>query len=172
MLSANGYTRPSDPVFIQSFEVDNLKYLNTRTNVPLVQLAGSPTEQPFDLRLAGDLRTYGDLLTAQGLAGIAEYAEGIGPPKNSIVPRDSTGNLLAPTTLVSDAHRAGLQVHPYTFRNENTFCQGTFRSGIRKTRIFFGPGAMQVLSTRCFFRWALTVSFQIFPEPRSPLERM
>lgn len=31
------------------------------------------------------------------------------------------GKLLAPTSLVSDAHRAGLLLHPYTFRNESRY---------------------------------------------------
>jgi glycerophosphoryl diester phosphodiesterase len=34
-----------------------------------------------------------------------------------------------PTTLVRDAHRAGLLLHPFTFRPENNFLAGDFRAG-------------------------------------------
>jgi glycerophosphoryl diester phosphodiesterase len=44
------------------------------------------------------------------------------------IPRDAAGFLTTPTTLVRDAHRAGLVVHPYTFRAENTFLPADFRS--------------------------------------------
>ena len=61
------------------------------------------------------------MATPAGLREIASYADGVGPSKDYIVPRDAAGNSLAPTSFVRDAHRAGLLVHPYTFRNENTF---------------------------------------------------
>ena len=63
-----------------------------------------------------------------GCADIAEYADGVGPSKDYIVPRDAAGNSLPPTTFVRDAHRAGLLVHPYTFRNENSFLPLELRS--------------------------------------------
>jgi glycerophosphoryl diester phosphodiesterase len=46
-----------------------------------------------------------------------------------IVPRDSSNHLLPPTTLIRDAHRRGLLLHPFTFRNENTFLPEDFRQG-------------------------------------------
>src|SRR5919109_4396838 len=119
-LNANGYRGRNAPVFIQSFEVANLKELNRRTRVPLVQLIDE-TGAPYDFVAAGDPRTYKDLITPAGLAEIATYADGIGPSKNLIVPRDAAGNLQEPTTLIRDAHRAGLKVHPWTFRRENDF---------------------------------------------------
>ena len=70
---------------------------------------------------AGDTTTYGDLATAAGLKGVAKYADGVGPFKDYIIPRDADGHSLAPTSFVADAHAAGLVVHPYTFRNENQF---------------------------------------------------
>src|SRR5262249_17932702 len=36
-----------------------------------------------------------------------------------IVPRDAGNHVLPPTTLVEDAHGAGLVVHPYAFRRES-----------------------------------------------------
>lgn len=128
-LKRNGLDYKGAPVFVQSFEVANLKELAGKTNVRLVQLFGSPTAKPFDFVLSGDPRTYDDLARPTGLAQIATYADGIGPPKTSIVPRDSLGNSLAPTALIDDAHSAGLIVHPYTFRNENTFLPLELRVG-------------------------------------------
>ena len=76
----------------------------------------------------GDPRTYGDLATDEGLADIAEYADGVGPSKSYIVPRDAAGASLPPTDFVDRAHEARLLVHPYTFRNENQFLPVELRS--------------------------------------------
>lgn len=117
ILIANGYNKATDPVFIQSFETANLKELNQITPLPLIQLL-SNEGQPFDFVVTGDTRTYKDLTKLDELAKIAEYAEGIGPDKRTIVPVDEPGKLLSPTSLIKDAHTVGLLVHPYTFRNE------------------------------------------------------
>jgi glycerophosphoryl diester phosphodiesterase len=127
-LRRNGLDRRDAPVFVQSFEVGNLRELDHETKVPLVQLIDA-TGAPFDLVAAGDPRTYADLVTPAGLREIATYADGIGPDKSRIVPLDATRHLMAPTTLVGDAHRAGLVVHPFTFRPENTFLTADFQLG-------------------------------------------
>ncbi|MBD1882111.1 glycerophosphodiester phosphodiesterase [Coleofasciculus sp. FACHB-T130] len=142
ILSENGYTDADDAVFIQSFEVANLKFLKTLTNLPLVQLFDASTAKPYDFVVSGDSRTYGDLITSSGLNAIAQYASGIGPWKRLIIPAetvDQNGDgqpddlngdgvisdadkpLLQPTSLISDAHAAGLLVHAYTFRSEDFF---------------------------------------------------
>ncbi|XWK88426.1 MAG: esterase-like activity of phytase family protein [Phormidium sp.] len=135
ILNKNGYIGPEAPVFIQSFEVANLKYLNTITDVPLVQLLdaidlrpdGTLIEtQPYDFVVSGDPRTYGDLRTPQGLAEIATYADGIGPWKRMIVSVDANNRTLPPTTLVQDAHAVGLLVHPYTFRDEPRYLAANY----------------------------------------------
>jgi glycerophosphoryl diester phosphodiesterase len=126
-LNRNGLNRPGAKVFVQSFEVTNLIQLHKVLRVPLVQLT-SATGAPFDFVDSGDPRTYADITSATGLKDVAKYAKGLGPDKNQIIPRDAAGFLLAPTTLVRDAHRAGLRVHPYTFRAENTFLPADFRS--------------------------------------------
>ena len=59
---------------------------------------------------------------------MAGYADGAGPSKDYIVPRDTEGCSLPPTSFVDDAHAAGLVVHPYTFRAENTFLPCELRS--------------------------------------------
>jgi glycerophosphoryl diester phosphodiesterase len=128
LLHRNGYHGKHAPVFIQSFEVGNLKQLHTMTQLPLIQLINEGGK-PYDFVVSNDPRTYADLVTPAGLAEIASYAQGIGANKNLIVPRDSAGKLLEPTTLIGDAHQAGLLVHAWTFRNENTFLPADFRVG-------------------------------------------
>jgi glycerophosphoryl diester phosphodiesterase len=150
-LRANGLDRPGAKVFIQSFEVANLKELNRRTKLPLVQLIDE-VGAPYDFVVAGDPRTYADLVTPEGLAEIATYADGIGPSKNLIVPRDAAGNLLEPTSLVRDAHRAGLVVHPWTFRRENSFLPNDFRQGNPASPEYLrAPGDLPA-ELRLFFR--------------------
>ena len=128
-LRRNGLDRANAPVFVQSFETANLKDLNDELHVRLVQLLGGKTAQPYDFVGSGDTRTYADLATPTGLSEIATYADGIGPSKDYIVPRDASGTSLTPTSFVPDAHAAGLLVHPYTFRNENQFLPLELRSG-------------------------------------------
>ena len=122
------------PLFIQSFELTNLRDLRHRYGVkaPLVFLT-SATGAPYDLSSTGDPRSYADLTTAAGLSSIANVVNGIGPDKNQVIPRKVDGTLGSPTTLVEDAHAAGLVVHPYTFRAENTFLPLDFRAGTDPT---------------------------------------
>jgi glycerophosphoryl diester phosphodiesterase len=152
VLAAYGYTAKASPVIIQSFEVANLKYLRTRTQVRLVQLVdaddvgpagnitlAAPFDKPYDFAVAGDPRTFPDLLTPAGLAAIKGYADGIGPWKPYLISSkqvDANGDgkaddlngdgviderdrvLLPPSDVLKNAHAVGLFVHPYTFRNE------------------------------------------------------
>ena len=127
-LDANGYQGRSAPVFIQSFEVANLKEMRQLTDVRIVQLLFS-SGRPEDFRLSGDSRTYADIRSAAGLREVASYANGIGPEKSMVIPRNAQNNLGTPTTLVADAHAAGLIVHPYTFRPENPFLPVDLRRG-------------------------------------------
>lgn len=128
ILDHAGLRSPHDAVFIQSFEVANLKKLNRLTRLPLIQLIDA-AGAPFDFVAAGDPRTYADLVTPAGLREVARYADGIGVNKDLVIPRDATGALGAPTTLVRDAHAARLQVHAFTFRAENVFLPANFRIG-------------------------------------------
>jgi len=90
------------PVFIQSFEVSNLQYLNTKTNMKLVQLIDAydvlddgsiqvdtatynEWRQPYDFVVSKDARTFKDLVTASGLDFIKTYADGVGPWKPYLV---------------------------------------------------------------------------------------
>lgn len=125
VLDAAGWRDADAPVFIQSFEVENLKRLNAMTGVRLIQLVaaeGGPAD--------GAHPTYAEMLTPDGLKAVAVYADGLGPEKALVIPRGADGRLTVPTRLVADAHAAGLKVHPWTFRAENYFLPAEFRSGV------------------------------------------
>ncbi|XP_013193178.2 uncharacterized protein LOC106137000 isoform X1 [Amyelois transitella] len=128
ILHSNGYKTQEDPIYIQSFEVNNLKELKNITDLRLLQLYGDLSSQPFDQAESGTGLTYGNMATAEGLREVATYAYAVGPDKSYIIPRTAAGNLGTVTNFVSNAHAAGLKVHPYTFRAENSYLPLEFRS--------------------------------------------
>ena len=121
LLGRAGYDSAEAPVFIQSFESRNLRDLRRKTDLRLVQLLDQGPGRPFDLAARGDLRTYQDLCRHEELAKIRAYADAIACHKGLIVPGGPAGRLLAPTSLVADAHAQGLEVHAWTFRSEPQF---------------------------------------------------
>ena len=99
VLAQYGYTSKTSPVIVQSFEVSNLKYLRTKTQIRLVQLVDAndvnadgsmdltaPYDKPYDFAVAGDKRTFASLLTPAGLKEVKTYADGIGPWKPYLIP--------------------------------------------------------------------------------------
>ncbi|WP_083937157.1 glycerophosphodiester phosphodiesterase [Longispora albida] len=112
-LRHNGLNKPNSPVFVQSFDNSNLRDLRTRhkLRVPLAYLVQSPAQ-----------------VTPAALAELATYANGIGPVKDLVIPRKADGTLGTATSLVADAHAAGLVVYPWTFRAENQFLPADYRS--------------------------------------------
>jgi len=116
-LQANGLDAPTDHVFVQSFEIDHLRALRGMTGVRLHALLDSADP-------AG-----ADLATPAGLAVLAGFVAGVGVEKDLLIPRSATGSLLPATSLVADAHAAGLAVHAWTFRAENAFVPPEFRIG-------------------------------------------
>ena len=126
-----------------------------------------PFHRPFDWEKSGDPRLFSDMVTPAGLAEIKTYADGIGPWKPYIVPvkgqLDAAGNLedingdgkidlrdavtMDPTSLIDDAHRLGLFVHAYTFRNESRYLASSYSGDPRaEYRQFFGLGVDGVFS--------------------------
>jgi glycerophosphoryl diester phosphodiesterase len=123
-LSANDLMASDSPVLIQSFEVNVLRSLNQATDAPLLQLM-SPLGGPFDR----PGMTYAEMTGPEELAEIATYADAIGVETGLIYPRNATGSAPTATTLVADAHAAGLKVVAWTFRAEDVFLPVEFRSG-------------------------------------------
>ncbi|MBU1346381.1 MAG: glycerophosphodiester phosphodiesterase [Alphaproteobacteria bacterium] len=115
-LRANDLMSADSPILIQCFEVLALRSLYQLTDAPLLQLM-SPTGGPADESQA----TYAEMAMPEGLAEIATYADAIGLDTAMIVPRTPAGASDAPTTLVADAHAAGLKVVAWTFRAEDPF---------------------------------------------------
>jgi len=121
---------------VQSFEVENLRWMRARSSLRLVQLL-APKGKPYDSVARGTGPGYADMVTPAGLADIKTYADGIGPWKpqvlaHSVVPyKDGAGlkdvNTVKDTGLIRDAHKAGLIVHSFTFRNEPGRLAGLYK---------------------------------------------
>ncbi|MEU1531655.1 glycerophosphodiester phosphodiesterase [Streptomyces fagopyri] len=129
VLRKHGKDGRNSPVIIQSFEPTSIQRLDKLVDNPLVVLLSAANTRPWDFVAAGDPRTVADLVKPAGLKWMASYAQGIGPTLDLVIPKDANGALTTPTTLVADAHRAGLILHPYTMRNENVFLPADFRRG-------------------------------------------
>ena len=128
LLEQHGFASATAPVWLQSFEVGNLRELAAMTPLRRVQLI-EDGGAPYDCVAAGSKRSYADLISPQGLKDIAGYAHAIGPNKSLIMARRADDTLAEPTRLVAAAHAQGLAVHPWTFRAENAFLPAQFRRG-------------------------------------------
>ena len=124
MLTRLDLTGADAPILIQCFEVGPLERLSARIRSPLLQLmagGGGPADR-------GDL-TYAAMATPEGLKTIRAYAGAIGVETAMIVPRGSDGVSLPATSLIPDAHAAGLKVVSWTFRAENAFLPHELQRG-------------------------------------------
>ncbi len=109
-LAAHGKHDQSAAVFIQSFEPANLQLLRPQTTLRLILLLDATAD-----------------VSPARLAEIRTFADGIGPNSRLIVPANADGTLREPTTLVADAHKAGLLVHVWTLRSEPAFLSPSYR---------------------------------------------
>jgi glycerophosphoryl diester phosphodiesterase len=129
-LAAHSYARRA-PVEIQSFEIANLRYIRSKlghpSNVRLMQLVDTGDAKPADVAAKGGSLTFAQMTAPAGLADIATYADVVAPPKPAILESGAEKRLGGTTTLVADAHRAGLLVHVWTFRPENVFLPADFQ---------------------------------------------
>jgi glycerophosphoryl diester phosphodiesterase len=124
-------TGPDSKAWVESFEFDVLKRLRRVVNTPLIQLLDGDDYDPPDVVAAGGLPGYQDRISPMGLAEIARYASAVGVWKRMIVSASGSDpralKLHSPTSLIADAHAAGLEVHAYTFRNEPQFLAADYQ---------------------------------------------
>ncbi len=189
--AAYGNTRQA-PVFIQSFEVGNLQYLNTQTDIRLVQLADAwdvnadgsmdtsvaPYDRPFDVAAKGGKLSFADLVSPVGLRFVATYADGIGPWKPYLVKTvadgvDRTGDGVVDardrrvdgsTGVIEAAHDAGLLVHTWTFRNDNIGYQLGFATPQEEMTYYMKLGVDGVFTD---FPDTGVAALQAVPEPQT-----
>jgi glycerophosphoryl diester phosphodiesterase len=153
LVKDNSLNTKTAPIFVQSFDPASLKYMRSIGLASrVVQLIdGNDVDyrtgamiylqpdywnfvdgRPYSWTINGDGRYFDALLTAAGLAEIKTYADGIGPWKPQVMTLSGSAGTFAgvtsavPTSLIADAHRAGLFVHVYTFRNEARYLAGVF----------------------------------------------
>lgn len=175
MLKQAGWNRHDAPVFVQSFDPASLKLMRRMgLKTRVVQLidgtdldygtgqityGAADTARPFSWLKAGDTRTFAAMVTPAGLAEIRTYADGIGPWKFYILPaagKDAGGHPvssiteasnLAPTALIATAHRLGLFVHAFTFRDDPQYLARNYQGDASaEYRAYFDLGIDGVFS--------------------------
>ncbi len=127
-LASRGLDGQDAEVVLECFEPTALTRLAECSGLPLMQLLEEPLKRPADLFTLGDPRTFGDLVTPAELRTVSTYAAQLGVHTTLVFPPDGSG-AAAPTTLVDDAHRAGLEVSVFTLRAENRFLPPALRRG-------------------------------------------
>ena len=114
ILGEFGYRGRDDRVFVQCFDAAEVRRLKTELECPfrLVQLIGENSwyESTTD---------YDALRTPDGIREIAAVADGIGPHLSQVYEFVEVDSVPVSTGLVENAHNAGLEVHPYTFRADD-----------------------------------------------------
>ena len=110
VLAEFGYEGRDDKAFLQSFDFEALRKLrfDLGSELKLVQLIG-------ENRWGESSSDFDYLRSAEGLAEIAAFADGIGPWLPQVI-RVRGVDAGQPTGLVAVAHRHGLLVHAYTLR--------------------------------------------------------
>ncbi|XP_047330500.1 glycerophosphodiester phosphodiesterase GDPD6-like [Impatiens glandulifera] len=109
------------PAFIQSFAPTSLIHISNHTDLPKLFLIDDVTIPTQDTN-----QTYEEITSDSYLDYIKDYVVGIGPWKDTIVPVSNNNYLEPSTDLVARAHAHNLQVHPYTYRNENHYLHYNF----------------------------------------------
>jgi glycerophosphoryl diester phosphodiesterase len=112
-LRRHGYKNRSDPIFIQSFDSEILKYLRyeLKTKLKIVQLIG-------ENRWRSSNTDFNYIKTEKGMKEVSGYADGIGPWMNQLVKGvDFSGNAQI-MDFVKIARQNDLLIHSYTFRSD------------------------------------------------------
>lgn len=144
VLLEKKWDKKLDQVYIQSFEVSNLKELATLTQYPLVQLLGDPAESPYDLK---GRKTYAQMATLEGLKEIRKYAQVLGPYKKYLVVENEKSDMaLEPNDVLKNAKLLDFRVIPYTFRNESFFVMKPLTDPVKEYEFFYKIGVDGVFS--------------------------
>lgn len=110
IIAERGLDTAGSWVWVQSFDLDAVeKASKLLPNTMGVNVSGSADSELLDR--------------------IASFADTVSINKNLLIPRDDDGNLTEPSGLVEDARERGLEVHAWTFRNENSFLPADRRRG-------------------------------------------
>ena len=127
MLKKYGYTQKSDPVYLQTFDFNELKRIKTELlpqmgmNVKLVQLVAYSDWGETQARQNGRWANYDyDWMFKPGaMKEIARYADGVGPAWYMLLDEKQSrpGHIVA-TPMAADIQTTQLQLHPYTVRRE------------------------------------------------------
>jgi len=101
VLTNYGYNSKEDNCILQCFDTKELERIRKKLNSDLflVQLMESSEQQ-------------------SQLSHFASYADGIGPWYKQVIAKKINNGFLI-TSLVEEAHKLGLIVHPYTFREDS-----------------------------------------------------
>jgi glycerophosphoryl diester phosphodiesterase len=113
-LAAAGYEGRDDPVFVQCFDAEEVRRLRMELQCPyqLVQLIGNNS-------WLESLTNYDALRSPEGIASIAEVADGIGPHLSHLAELEAVDGVPVATDLAGLARESGLLIHPYTFRADD-----------------------------------------------------
>ncbi len=123
-LKQYGYRTKNDPVYLQSFDHDEIKRIHNElfpefgVSLKLVQLIAETRWKVTMVYDGVETRPYDYhwMLQPGAMQELAKYVDAIGPWKNMLAAKSSTKNNLILTGMVREAHEVGLKVHPYTFR--------------------------------------------------------
>ncbi|MCA0901581.1 glycerophosphodiester phosphodiesterase [Microbulbifer agarilyticus] len=130
-LKRYGYTKPDSNVYLQSFDAEELQRIHQDLlpamdmEVPLVQLIAETDWEEKRVQQAGQWQNYDFdwMLTPEGLKRIAGYATGIAPWYPMLINDNGTES-----TLLTEARKLGLRIHPYTFRADPLQIPGSYRN--------------------------------------------
>ncbi|MBL7543237.1 MAG: glycerophosphodiester phosphodiesterase [Bdellovibrionaceae bacterium] len=145
VLAEKTWSQKLDQVYIQSFEVGNLRELAATTKYSLVQLLGDPKESPYDLK--SKKITYRDMVTNEGLREIRKYAMALGPYKKYlVVENNAKDDSLVANDVLKNARLLDFRIFPYTFRNESFFILKPLTDPMKEYEFFYKLGVDGVFS--------------------------
>ncbi len=110
-LRTHGYSKRSDKVYFQCFDAAELERVRDQlhSDLKLIQLIGENSwhESSAD---------YEAMMSEQGIAAVARYADGIGPEITQLLEWPTAGGRVRIKPLGALAKAHGLLIHPYTLR--------------------------------------------------------